>query len=452
MNSYTVKILVFFLSIFMLITITSQLYLAFQNKYETETAVAYSAQDKTSFRGIYVRNEKVINNNFDGVISYPNPDGSKIAKNSVIAYVYDNPSNIQVNQELKKLNSELSMLKKVQNPGTTKVAQPEFLSKLIDEKYQSITNCIENNDMTKLLTEKEELLTLMNIMQIVIGKESNYNERQSYLEAQILEIESLKTEPIETILGDEPGYFVSYVDGYEDKLTYENIDTLTVEEIKKISNSSVNPKKSSIAVGKIIDDYQWKMVGIIDNSEKMFLQGAKVQLKMSYSSEPVNAAIEEITETSNPEESIVILSCDKLTFNLVQHRVERVEMVLGSYDGIRVPRKAIRFYNGQKGVYVKLGESLLFKKLDVIFEGEDYVISSKTPKDGYVLLYDDIVIEGVNLAEEINQGKLETVPKVIESSDTNKVSETTSATSSKVTQPSKNIPDNTSLAAQTATP
>ena len=39
----------------------------------------------------------------------------------------------------------------------------------------------------------------------------------------------------------------------------------------------------------------------------------------------------------------MIVKCDELTYDLVQHRTEQVEMIKGEYEGIKVSRKAIRF-------------------------------------------------------------------------------------------------------------
>lgn len=89
-------------------------------------------------------------------------------------------------------------------------------------------------------------------------------------------------------------------------------------------------------------------------------------------------------------------------------------MISGEFEGIKVPRKAIRFLDMEetvvdeetgkeskqtvncKGVYVKFGERISFKKIDVIYEGGDYVLSSLNAGDGYLALYDDIVVEGVD--------------------------------------------------------
>ena len=44
-----------------------------------------------------------------------------------------------------------------------------------------------------------------------------------------------------------------------------------------------------------------------------------------------------------------------------------------------------------RGVYVMDGETVTFRKLDVIYEGDDYVLSSLNAGDGYLILYDSII-------------------------------------------------------------
>ena len=60
-------------------------------------------------------------------------------------------------------------------------------------------------------------------------------------------------------------------------------------------------------------------------------------------SDTVEGTIFDIRDTKIPGQSIVIVKCDELTYDLVQHRTEQVEMIKGEYEGIKVSRKAIRF-------------------------------------------------------------------------------------------------------------
>ena len=96
----------------------------------------------------------------------------------------------------------------------------------------------------------------------------------------------------------------------------------------------------------------------------------------------------------------------------MQHRTERVEILRKTVEGIKVPRSAIRFKEieetiknedgttytqktNYKGVYVRIGETAEFRKLDIVYEDENFYLSSLNAGNGYVALYDDIIVKGV---------------------------------------------------------
>ena len=49
------------------------------------------------------------------------------------------------------------------------------------------------------------------------------------------------------------------------------------------------------------------------------------------------------------------------------------------------------------GAYIKHGEKVIFKKIDPIFQGEDYVVSRVNTDKDYVQLYDDVIVGGLSL-------------------------------------------------------
>ena len=132
-----------------------------------------------------------------------------------------------------------------------------------------------------------------------------------------------------------------------------------------------------------------------------------------------DATIYDIRDEGDASNSIIILSCDQFSYDLVQHRTEKVELIRGDFRGLKVPREAIRFIDysdlpdsvketgkendedkSYKGVYIRKGEQIEFKKIDVIYEGSDYVLSKIYEDDkSYLALYDDILLEGVDNGE-----------------------------------------------------
>lgn len=406
MDTITGKVLVLILSIFMLVTVFHQFVQVFGDDYTTETATVYSSAEKVTFNGVYVRNETVVSGGKNGILSYPSPDGSKVAKDSVVAYVYRSANDIYINQQIEKLRSEVEILKKEQNPGTTVVAQPEFISSLIEEKYQAITTLAARNDLSSLSSESDNFQMLMGIYQIVIGDETDYNDRIEKLEKQIKQLEAKQNNPIDTITVPNSGYFISYVDGYEDILSTDKLSSITADDIKKvIENDGYNSAKvSKKAVGKIVDDYEWALVGIVNPKDASFNPGKEVKIKLSSTPDLLTAKITDVIETDDPEECMIVLSCEKLNFNLVQYRTERVEIILDDFNGIKVPREAVRFNkNNEKGVYVLLGQRIAFKKVDVIYECDEYLLSAITSDTSYISVYEDIILSGEIPAEVMEQ-------------------------------------------------
>ena len=407
MNSDTSKVLAVILIIFLLTTVINIAYHNLAKQYKTETAIAYSTSNKSTFNGVYVRDEEVLTFGGGGVISYAVPDGGKLSKNSVVAYIYATEQDIDLKQDISKLQSELDVLVKIQNPGTTEVAQPSNLSSLIEERYLNIAYNKELGNMTKVQSGKSDLLVLLSTMQIVTDPESSFQGRIDELKSQIADLEKQVSNPISTIGVDKPAYFISYIDGYENTLSTSNMYNLTVDDINNINDEVENLDTTNV-VGKLIDDYKWYMVGVIDNSKNTFKVGDTVNLKLESSSINTTGKITQIKDTEKADESIVYILCNQMTKDVVQHRVETVEMSVENYEGIRVPKEALRFVditetdeNGREkttsyeGVYIKVGEKYQFKKIDVIYRADDYVISKASADDEYLSLYDDIILESV---------------------------------------------------------
>lgn len=406
MDTITGKVLVLILSIFMLVTVFHQFVQVFEDDYTTETATVYSSAEKVTFNGVYVRNETIVSGRKNGVLSYPSSDGSKVAKDSVVAYVYRSANDIYINQQIESLKNEVEILKKEQSPGTTVVAQPEFISSLIDEKYRTITTLAARNDLSSLRSESDDFQMLTGIYQIVIGEETDYNDRIEQLEKQIKLLEAKQNNPIDIITVPNSGYFISYVDGYEDILSTNKLSSITADDIKEvIKNDGYNAAKvSKKAVGKIVDDYEWDLVGIVNPKDASFNPGKEVKVKLSSTPDLLTAKITDVIETDDPEECVIVLSCEKLNFNLVQYRTERVEIILDDFNGIKVPREAVRFNkNNEKGVYVLLGQRIAFKKVDVIYECDEYLLSAITSDTSYISVYEDIILSGEIPAEVMEQ-------------------------------------------------
>lgn len=377
---------------------------------ETVTALMSSAISSREFKGIFIRDEKTVTFSGNGVLSYNIADGGKVGKGVVIAEAYPDDAQIGRNREIKRLEKELAVLEKIQNPGTLESAQPAGLSENISESYRSLiySRDMENYDDVK--NHMENLLIDMSTYQIITQQVNGFGKQITDINAELAELKSASVNPSEIIKSNDSAYFVSYCDGYETELTPDKLDEITISDINSISDRR---SSENTIVGKMIEGYGWYLAGIVDNSRKEYAIGSSVKLKFDFSDETFDAVIYDVRDEGNPAQSIIILQCSKFNYDLVQHRAEKCEIINDSQQGLKVPRESIRFkdieediYNedgevtgkstvNYKGVYILKGEQVVFKKIHVVYEGSDYVLSEVHDDDSsYLALYDDIMIEG----------------------------------------------------------
>lgn len=376
----------------------------------TETALMSSAALSKDFKGVFIRDESVVTFSGNGVLSYNVADGGKVGINTIIAEVYPDDEQIGRNREIKSLEKELAILKKIQNPGTLESAQPTSLAENINETYRSLIYSRDMHDYDTVRDNMENLLVQMSTYQIITKPVNGFAQQITDINIKLAELREESVNPIETVKSGESAYFVSYCDGYESDLTPDKLDEITIADINSISDRRSD---ETTIVGKMIYGYNWYLAGVVDNSKKEYMVDNYVQIKFDSSEETFDAVIKSIRDEGNPEESIIILECSQFNYDLVQHRAENAKLIKGEYSGLKVPREAIRFEDieeevlnekgesegiasaNYKGVRILKGEQVVFKKIDVIYEGSDYVLSKVHEDDSdYLALYDDIIIEG----------------------------------------------------------
>ncbi|MDE5565013.1 MAG: hypothetical protein K2I93_07635 [Oscillospiraceae bacterium] len=407
MNNGMLTIVLVVVAIFIILTVVNVGLQQLKQDYVTETALLSVGVASERVQGVFIRDEKVRTYDGSGVISYEVADGGKVGIDSVIANVYSSENQIEIKQRITALKNELALLERISNPGTTQTAQPSNISELFTQHYKSFLYEREQGRFSDLQAEREEMVVLLSIYQLVTGKDSSYKEKMERIRSEIEALEQSQENPLLTITADEAAYFVSYADGYEDILRMENVNELTPEQLAEIQD---NPHNAGNTVGKLIDSYQWVLVAVVDNTEKLYKTDNRVKLKFSSTSETVHGTITMLNAAAGVDKTVIAVTCESMTYDLVQHRTEMVEIIRidengeDEYQGIMVPRDALHFkeieVDGEienvKGVYILNGEQPEFRRLNIIYEGADYVISAQTTNSSYLMLYDAIIRKGID--------------------------------------------------------
>lgn len=401
MESRWTSIIIIVLALFVFVFFIGQVFFADGGKVNTETAYTYSMTEDVPFEGVFLRDETVVYSPGSGVLDYEHSDGSKVGKSSVIARRYRSEADIERRREIEKINEQIAVLTDAQKLAGTDNNQLENISSQINERHSMILESLIGGDYSAAQAQETAMLGVLSKREISRGDVSGYGTRIAALRNRLSELQTMISGDVTDIYADGTGYFVSHVDGYEGKLSTADSGSITADQIDDII-SEPDLGKSSGAVGKLIADYRWRVAAVID-SEQLFgcYEGSTVTLRVRSDPTPIEAEIVSITDSGRGDgTSVYVFECDTLTSSVVSGRTAQFKYIVNSYGGLRVSRSALRFNDEQeRGVFVVVGGKLVFKKINVEYWGDDYLICTQEDDGDYLKLYDRIVTEGKDLYE-----------------------------------------------------
>lgn len=398
-TALTTRIVWIIVLLFMVAMIVSQMIIHLYNPLVTENAELYSSTSYTELTGVYFRDETVINYNGSGVVSYVYSDGERLAKNSEIARIYKNSNDLALQHEIDELEEQIKILSDAQSLVGTDNSQLETFSNQLYENQSNILGAVSSGSFAEIAELKNSYLNLSCKKQIVKGSATDYSEKIKELEGEIAVLKGKISAQPQTLVIDSSGYFAGTVDGYEGRLTLSEAENVTEEVINSvIENPSVNSDPT--AIGKIVAGYKWKLACVTRSEDaKGIFESAELDIRIGSQQATVKATVESMTRSEATGNVVMVLSFDNLNAELLSGRTVRFRIIRDDYQGIRIPKSAIRFDDeGNEGVYIKYGVEILFRKINVITYGDDYAICEDTSeKNGYLSLYDMVVVEGTDL-------------------------------------------------------
>ena len=397
MNSRWTTVIILTLSVFVILVAVGQVFFAGGEKITTETALFYDIEEEVPFDGVYLRDETLIYSSGTGMLSYEQENGSKVGKSTVIARRYKSDNDAAYLREIEALEKQIAVLESAERLIGTDNSQLEAISIQINESHSDIISNIINGDFAAANERQSDLLEAMCKREITLKESDGYTLKKDSLNGRIGQLNALISGGVQDVAAGGAGYFVSAVDGYEGEVGFDSAEDMTESRINEILAA---PEKSGSgnAIGKLIADYHWRIAAVID-TENMFglYEGSEVTLRVGSGTYLVDADIVSVRNCGD-NKAVYIFECDKLNSTVASGRTARFKLLVNSYGGLRVSRKALRYNDkDERGVYIERGQNLVFKKVNVIYWGEGYVICSQEKDDDYLKLYDKIVTEGKDL-------------------------------------------------------
>lgn len=389
------------------------------NIYPTENAVKVTAYNSVYADAFIIRDEILLSNDTSGVLSYSLSDGDAVNLNGEIAKVFSTDEDAAAQTKADELEQKMISLQKIQKNSVANTIGIDTINSHIKSNMMLFLSNTNNGNFQEIDNNVNDLVLSINQRQLYTNKVENFDSEIANLQSQIEQLRNSSGSPIGALTSKESGYFSSHCDGYENAISYADLEKLKLSDLDNIKKTSV-PNNT---VGKIIKSLNWYIAckvpakNVIDIS---LWDGETSVLLANVSNDYIPVTIERISQENKDSDALVLLKCNYMSSEIIEARNEPVNIVLGKYTGLRISKRAIHDdylekttydENGKEivekkkvqGVYVLYGNEVQFKQISILYADEDYVICDESPDPNLLFngdtisLYDKIITKGDDL-------------------------------------------------------
>ena len=374
--------------------IVLQLYAILGRTYQTETAISASMEDTVPLSGIAMFDAVPVSGG--GSLGYLVEDGERVTEGTVLAEIYTDPAQSTQREELDRLDRIIDLLTKSENSvgsdlalltAQTRTALLNLLDQLDTASYTGMSDAID------------EFLLAQNRLQISTGQSSGFTATLADLQTQ-RDAAAAALEGLQTITADRNGYFISTAAALPLDLTEDTLKSDTAAALSERLQQEI-PTTGSDLAGRIVTGFSWRFYGVCDLDTAARFDGVtSVKIRVPGKQyEALDATVTELAADETAGLAKITLECRTINADVLRLGREDAEIVLNTYEGIRVSKRAMHIVDGERGVYVKYGSLQRFRRIVVLFEDETYLLLDPEAEDNEVRLYDEIIVEGPNLQD-----------------------------------------------------
>ena len=396
----------FFLLLAVFIYFSVQGYRYLVNPTTTTLTYRYRTEDSISLSGYVVRSETVIEGD-EALLELTHAEGERVAAGKPLATVYRSQEALEQAQELERLTQQLEQLQYAQSAaGDTETALK--LDSDIRSDIVALRAACSSGRHASLETLTTELKTTVLKREYAYRGAADLSEQIAVLSGQVSAASAAVRGSTSRINAPFAGTFSAVVDGYESVLTPHSLETMTPAEFDTIA-----PTQTSSSIGRLIEGEDWFFVTVLSEAEASRLSaGQSLTLRMASGIDfDLPVKVIRIGRAENGR-CVLVLTGSRYLSYVTLLREQNAELILASYEGLRIPKNALRVdENGTTGVYCLVGLTAYFKPVSVLYQGEDFClvepgeISAAT--DSQVLLYtlraeDEVILS----ANDLYNGKV----------------------------------------------
>lgn len=344
-----------------------QLYNYLSDPVNTTLVIAGQAEDTIALNGWLLRDEEVLPAQ-SGTLSRARQEGERVGVGQVLARVYANDGALQTVSQIETLELQLQQLQF----ALTSYLNPDAALKLdtsITGDILTLRQSLTGGDYTAAEGDIAPLKAAVLKRDHPYASQEEIQTEIKSVEGQIKSLEDSLSGT--TVTARASGTYSAVCDGYETVLTKAFLEDVTPGKLARL-----RPVDEQSNMGKLIYGDTWYYVVTLPEEQASYLksQGA-VTLRFAKGFDQ-NIRMQVIS-VSAPEDgqAAVTLSCRKYLAQTTLLRHQAADVILRTYEGLRVPSNALRVSEeGVTGVYCVDGSTAAFRPVTVLYQGQGYAL------------------------------------------------------------------------------
>ncbi len=296
-----------------------------------------------SAEGYIIREETVLKGeNYKNGMSQIKAEGEKISTNEN-AFRYYTKDEENLNNKIKELDNKIAEAQSQESnifSSDVKVIETE-----IENKINQMNNV---KDVQKIQEYKSELDELVKKKTKIIGELSPSGSYMKKLIQKRSEYEKQLNSGSEYMKATNSGVVSYKVDGLEEKLNVNSLDTITEDFLNKLNLKTGQIIPNSTECGKVVNNYYCYIATVLKNNEAQNLEeGKNYKIRLTNGDE-ITAKVKKINQDN--EKKIIIFKITKDVEDLIEYRKINFDIIYWSYSGLKVPNTSLLEENGLKYV------------------------------------------------------------------------------------------------------
>ena len=351
-----------------------QLYNYLSDPVSTTLVTEGQAEDTIALNGWLLRDEEVLPAQ-SGTLSRERQEGDRVGVGQVLATVYADDGALQTVSQIETLELQLQQLQF----ALTSYLDPDAALKLdtsITGDILTLRQTLTGGDYTAAESDIAQLKAA------VLKRDHPYTSQEE-IETEIKAVEgqisSLKASlsGAATVTAKAAGTYSAVCDGYETVLTTAFLEDVTPGKLARLQ-----PAGTESSMGKLIYGDTWYYVVSLPEEQAAQLKAlGTVTLRFAKGfDQNLRMQVANVSAAENGQ-AAVTLSCRKYLAQTTLLRHQAADVIVRTYEGLRVPSNALRVSEeGVTGVYCLDGVTAAFRPVTVLYQGQGYALVR--PADG----------------------------------------------------------------------